>query len=118
MNASAVQINASGQLGVKPSSIRFKTDIRDAKHYDMNQLKVRNFKYISEMTPPSGNVGDEIGLIAEEVVDIFPEFIVYNELNEIFSVNYDAFIPVLIQNIQYLQKQIDELKKIKSMENE
>ena len=51
----------------------------------------------------------EIGLIAQEVATVLPNIVTTNEDGQML-VNYTALIPVLIESIQSLQKEIEELK--------
>jgi trimeric autotransporter adhesin len=51
----------------------------------------------------------QIGFIAQEVEKIFPELVQTNE-NGYKSVNYIALVPVLLEGIKDLQKQLDDKK--------
>jgi len=55
----------------------------------------------------------EIGLVAQEVYDIIPEAVMKpeNEEIELWSMNYDKLVPVLIKAIQEQQKMITELQE-------
>ena len=50
----------------------------------------------------------QYGLIAEEVAKIYPEFIAYDSDGVMYSINYMAFIPILLAQIQRLEKQDQE----------
>jgi hypothetical protein len=54
------------------------------------------------------------GFIAQEVEDVYPE-LVYNKpdqkYNNIKSLNYLEIIPLLVNKIQNMQREIDELKR-------
>ena len=95
-----VYIGSSLQLGTATSSRRFKENITDAKTYDISKLRVVNFNYIGH----GGEV--EIGLIAEEVEELYPELIAYDESNLPYTVKYMDLIPILLQKIQSLEKLI------------
>jgi hypothetical protein len=95
-----VYINSSRQLGTVASSRRFKEKITDAKIYDISKLRVVNFNYI-------GHGGAmEVGLIAEEVEEFYPELVAYDENNLPYTVKYMDLIPILLQKIQSLEKLI------------
>ena len=51
----------------------------------------------------------DIGLIAEEVAEVYPEMVRY-EADEVTGVNYSKLTAILIKAMQEQQKQIDELK--------
>jgi hypothetical protein len=84
-----VYINSSAQLGTVTSSRRFKENITDAKTYDISKLRVVNFNYIGSDT-------SEIGLIAEEVEELYPELVAYNENNLPYTIKYMDLIPILL----------------------
>ena len=86
-----VYVNSSSQLGTPTSSNRFKENIVDAKNYNFSKFCVANFNYIDD----PDNIQD--GLIAEEVVDIYPELIGYNDNNALCTVRYKDIISILLQ---------------------
>ncbi len=58
-----------------------------------------------------------LGFIAQEVVDVVPESVRYDAVNDVYSMEYTAIIPVLVEGmkeqqamIDAQQKQIDDLK--------
>jgi len=59
----------------------------------------------------------DIGLIAEEVGEVIPEVVAYEENGlDAKSVDYARLVSVLIEALKEQQKQIDELKQtVKSM---
>ena len=53
----------------------------------------------------------EIGLIAEELNEIYPEFVEYDEKGEPTGIHYSRLTAVLVGAIQELTKRIEELEK-------
>ena len=53
----------------------------------------------------------DIGFIAEEVKEIFPNLVAYEEDGEISGVQYSKLTTVLVKALQQQQEQIEELKK-------
>jgi hypothetical protein len=53
--------------------------------------------------------GKQYGLLAEEVEQIFPEFVMTDTLSETKAINYINLIPVLIEAVKEQQSQIKEL---------
>lgn len=51
-----------------------------------------------------------IGLIAQDVLEIFPEFVYYNEEDKSYSIDYSGLSVVAIQAIKEQQSEIDYLK--------
>jgi len=59
-----------------------------------------------------------LGFIAQDVINILPESVRYSEQNDLYSMEYTAIIPILVEGIkeqqqiiEHQQQQIDELKK-------
>ncbi len=94
-----VYINSGSQLGTVTSSRKFKENIINAKNYDISKLRVVNFNYIDDATK-----SQQIGLVAEEVEELYPELIAYDEHNVPYTVKYMDLIPILLQKIQALEK--------------
>ena len=63
-------------------------------------------------TMKSNDAIKKIGLLAQEVQEVFPELVKQaQDADGTLSVNYQGMIPVLINAIKEQQKQIDEIKK-------
>ena len=110
--------NVYGQI----SDIRLKENIVDAtpKLDDVLSLKIKNFNFI-------GNDLRQIGLIAQEVEEVFPGLVSEDkqpdiedgEKGEVYkSVKYSVLVPILIKAMQEQQEIIDDLKsRIEQLEN-
>ena len=61
-----------------------------------NRLKEKRDKYKKE----------HIGLIAQEVKEIYPEIVNYNEKNDRYSIKYTALIPIIIKGMQEQNEKI------------
>jgi hypothetical protein len=90
---SAVVVDGNGQLGVAPSSERFKDQIRpmDRTSEAIRALKPVTFRYKSDNTNTP-----QFGLIAEEVAEVNPDLVVHNKNGEIYTVRYDAVNAMLL----------------------
>ena len=108
-DAVAVLVDSAGQLGTVSSSRRFKTDIRNLQGseciYNMRPVK---FRY-------NGKNKDSIGLIAEEVEEVYPEMCIYNldeesGKEEIWTVDYQRLPILLLAEIQKLNARIKDLE--------
>ncbi len=53
---------------------------------------------------------DHLGFIAQDVMEIVPEAVEYDEETGLHSMSYTALIPILVEAIKEQQKQIEELK--------
>jgi|GEM_PF-2854172 len=54
---------------------------------------------------------DHLGFIAQEVKEIVPEAVEYDDETGLYSMSYTALIPILVEAIKEQQKQIDALKR-------
>ncbi len=57
-----------------------------------------------------GSTSSEIGLIAEEVGEVYPEFVQYDQDGNPVGVHYSRLTAVLIESVKELKKEINELK--------
>ena len=104
-NAIPVLIDSAGQLGTTFSSRRFKKDIRDMGDATARLLELRpvTFRYKQEQTLPGGQeVPPEYGLIAEEVAEIFPDLVVYDEEGQPLTVKYHLLSAILLNELKKL----------------
>lgn len=97
-----VVVNYDGQLGILPSSARFKRDIEDMRAASSPLLRLRpvTFRYGKSPDAPR-----RYGLIAEEVESIYPELVAYGGDGKVLTVRYDE-LPAMLLN--ELQKQVQE----------
>lgn len=102
----AVSVNGSGQLGVVISSRKYKDDIQDMGNTTDNLMKLRpvTFKYKDPKLQ-----GREYGLIAEEVQEVYPELVCYNNDGSPESVRYQSLPAMLLNEYQKLRKEFDLL---------
>ena len=99
---------------IELSSIRYKTNIESLTPALDKVLQLRPVYY----TKIGGTGETEIGLIAEEVAEIYPELIKYNEAGQVDGINYTRIAPILIKTIQEQQELIKNLtKRIDDLEN-
>ncbi len=110
-NAIPVLIDSAGQLGTASSSRRFKKEVRDMGDLTERLLELRPvvFRYKQEQKVESGEVPLEYGLIAEEVAEIFPDLVVYDEDGLPFTVRYHLLSSMLLNE---LKKQAREMKEL------
>lgn len=114
-NADAINvlIDSAGQLGTVSSSIRYKENIEQMNSYSspVMDLNPVTFTYKEGL----GKVCS--GLIAEEVEDIFPDLVAYNDEGEPESVKYHELPVLLLNEIQKMNSHIrrleDEIKTLK-----
>ena len=115
VTGTAVVVDGSGQLGVAPSSKRFKEQIKpmDNESETILALKPVTFHYKKQIDPKSTA---QFGLVAEEVERVNPDLVVRDDNGKIYTVRYDAVNAMLLneflkehQTVQELKKQVAEL---------
>ena len=108
--ANGDNVNTNNSYGAL-SDERLKENITDAtpKLDDLMKVKVRNFNLKGEETK-------QIGVVAQELEEVFPGIINENKLPDsedetlYKSVKYSVFVPILIKAIQELKAEIELLK--------
>lgn len=96
------------------SDARAKTNVQSLSNGLNSVLKLRpvsyNFSDKSDKTTfRTGGSGKEIGLLAQEVEAVLPNVVITDpDGNKL--INYTAIIPVMIDAIKALQKEVEELK--------
>lgn len=106
-DAVAVLIDSAGQLGTVSSSIRYKENVKDMGSYSdpINLLRPVLFTYKN-----SSSKKESVGLIAEEVDTVMPSLVVYNTDVLPETVKYQDLIPLMLNEIQKLNKRVKELE--------
>jgi hypothetical protein len=99
---------------IELSSIRYKTQVESLTPALDKVLQLRPVHYVKI----GGTGTTEIGLIAEEVAEIYPELIKYDNNGQVDGINYTRIAPILIKTIQEQQELIKNLtKRIDDLEN-
>ena len=111
-------VTPTGQLGVVSSSIRYKEDVHSMGASSDRLLKLRPVTFRYKQADENGHKPEQYGLIAEDVANVMPELVVYNEKGQPETVAYQALLPMLInelqkadRNIERMQAEINELRK-------
>lgn len=91
------------------SSLSKITKLRGVK-YDLKPeyFKTKDSNLKGSLVEKSKN---EIGFLAQELKEVFPEVVFLDTTNNLYSVNYTRLIPVLVEAMKEQQAQIEELKK-------
>ena len=111
ITGSAVYVTANGQLGVLASSERYKTDVQTmgGSSERLSELRPVSFKL---KTDPEGTV--QYGLIAEEVVKVYPELVTRNADGRIEGVRYEELAPMLLNELQQQRQKLAAQETINS----
>jgi Chaperone of endosialidase len=103
----AVKVNANGQLGVAPSSERFKAEIKpmDKASEAILALKPVTFRYKKELDPKGI---PQFGLVAEQVAKVNPALVDRDGKGEIYTVRYEAVNAMLLNEFLKEHKKVEE----------
>ena len=106
-DAIAVLVDSAGQLGTVSSSRRFKQNIQEMGSLSSSVMNLSPVTFEFKTHP--GKI--QFGLIAEEVEDVMPCLVAYNEDGLPETVKYHELVPMLLNEIQKLNKRIEDLEK-------
>ncbi|MCF8359891.1 MAG: tail fiber domain-containing protein [Prolixibacteraceae bacterium] len=91
------------------------------------QLEGKKFDYIADASDSTGDEKekqkrikmkkDQLGFVAQEVIEILPEAVHYEEEADRYYINYDAIIPVIVEALKVLSSEVDELKNKSSLKS-
>ena len=95
-----VMVTASGQLGVVSSSRRYKEDIRSMGNVSDRLLNLRPVTFRYKRADERGQKPEQYGLIAEEVAQVMPELVVYNDKGQPETIAYQMLAPLLLNELQ------------------
>lgn len=95
----AVYVNSDGQLGMQPSSARFKQDVRDMGEGTdgLMDLHPVTFSYKPQFDTAGAR---QYGLIAEEVARVYPELVVNDAQGRPYAVRYQYLPSMLLNEVQ------------------
>jgi hypothetical protein len=93
---------------IETSSIKVKENVKTSEG---NLEKVVNLRPVTYNK--IGSQTTELGLIAEEVAEVYPEFVQYDENGEPIGVHYSRLTAALIGAVKELNEQLQELKRNK-----
>jgi hypothetical protein len=93
--AQPVGVNASGQLGIRASSARYKEAIKpmDKASEVILSLRPVTFRYKNELDPKGSR---QFGLVAEQVATVDPDLVARDEQGKPFTVRYEEVNAMLL----------------------
>jgi hypothetical protein len=54
----------------------------------------------------------QVGFIAQDVADIFPELVYNDDTNDFKGLHYSRFVPLLVEGIKQLTQEVRELQEL------
>ena len=103
-----VVMSAAGTLFTSSSDRRLKANFAPYNNVLGKLLKVKTYSF-DWMDPEHGS--RDIGFIAQEIMEIFPEVVFQNQTDKYYGINYSQFTPILVEAVKEQQQQIDDLKR-------
>ena len=96
----ATGVLSTSTSACNPSSLRFKDNVQDLPYGldDVLKLKPVSFTYKPELKVP----GNQVGFIAEDVVQIVPEVVGLDAEGRPNNVDYGKFAPLLVKAVQQI----------------
>ncbi len=109
VDGATVQVDGNGQLGVVPSSARYKQDITPMGSRSEKVLDLRpvTFAYKDDARGVT-----HYGLIAEEVAAVYPDLVTRTATGEVQTVKYQELIPMLLNELQRQRQELAELRAL------
>ena len=101
-----VFVNTLGQLGIAPSSRRFKDDITDMNAASSALMHLRPVTFYYKTDPNIASRTRQYGLIAEEVNEVYPGLVAHSADGQIETVMYQHLPPMLLNEFQKQQRTI------------
>jgi hypothetical protein len=95
-----VYINSNGRLGTATSSLRFKERVRDMGESTDALMKLRPVTYLYKPEYADGERTLQYGLIAEEVAQVYPELVAYDNEGQPYAVRYQYLSTMLLNEVQ------------------
>jgi hypothetical protein len=95
-----VYINSFGQLGISPSSLRFKEQVRDMGDSTNALMKLRPVTFFYKPEYANGERTLQYGLIAEEVAKVYPDLVAYDNNGKPYTVRYQYLATMLLNEVQ------------------
>jgi DNA repair exonuclease SbcCD ATPase subunit len=112
-----VYVNSNGQLGTQTSSLRFKEQIADMGDSTSALMKLRPVTFVYKPEYQNGDRTLQYGLIAEEVAQVYPELVAYDNDGQPYSVRYQYLTPMLLNEAQRQYRRAEaQAEVIKSQE--
>jgi len=99
--------NSSDGAYTNVSDLRLKDDIEPLENILPNSMEIQTYKF--HMKSDKENKVEKIGVIAQELKEIFPSLVEYDTLADLYTVNYASLSVVALKALQEQQAQIKAL---------
>ena len=113
-SGTAGEVRATNNITAYYSDDRLKTRLGNIENALSKVMSLNGFQYEANETAQSlgYKVKPEVGLSAQEVQAVLPEVVVPAPIDEKYlTIHYERVIPLLVEAIKELKREIDSLKK-------
>jgi hypothetical protein len=107
-----VLIDSAGQMVTISSSRRFKEDIQDMADASRDLMRLRPVTFRYKKVLDDGSKPIQYGLIAEEVAEVYPDMVAYSTNGQIQTVKYQMLSPMLLNEVQRQQREMERQQTI------
>lgn len=107
-----VYVDNNGQLGTAVSSLRFKEQIHDMGDSTNALMKLRPVTFFYKTEYAKGDRTLQYGLIAEEVAQVYPELVAYDNDGQPYSVRYQYITTMLLNEVQKQYRRAEAEAKV------
>jgi hypothetical protein len=109
-NAIPVLVDSAGQLGTVSSTGRAKQDVADmgAASRDLLGLRPVTFRY--RQASSDGTRPRQYGLVAEEVAEVYPDLVAYDDDGQPSTVFYHVLPAMLLNELQRQERELTALR--------
>jgi trimeric autotransporter adhesin len=111
-NGVPVYVDNNGQLGTVVSSRRFKEQIADMGDSTSALMSLRPVTFLYKPEYAKGDRTLQYGLIAEEVAQVYPELVAYDQDGQPYTVRYQYLTPMLLNEAQKQYRRVEEQSEI------
>ncbi len=95
-----VYVNSDGLLGTLTSSLRYKEQVRNMGDSTNALMKLRPVTFLYKPEYANGDRSLQYGLIAEEVAQVYPELVAYDNDGQPYTVRYQYLTSMLLNEVQ------------------
>jgi hypothetical protein len=113
-NLTTLRVTGSARFTGRVTAQQFvETSTRDKKYNIVPITASSHLDKITKLNPIYFNYKNDdnnerhIGLIAEDLLKVYPEFVRYDEENRLEGINYSKMVSVLIQCIKELNEKVE-----------
>ncbi len=103
--SSSLNITSDGTLTTNASDKRLKTNLQPLSYCLKKISQIQGYTFNWKEDPGQRN---DIGFIAQEVLEIFPEVVFQNPADGYYGINYDRFTVVLVEAVKEQQQIIED----------